>query len=182
MILDLSHFDDRPYRIPNQQESRDLKEFMEKNEVTLLRELLGNPLYLDFMAGLETSGEIEQIWIDLRDGADYGGEDGNQYHFDGLIEVLKPAIYSLWIPQNAYKFTNIGMVNNNAPQQATTIDNTPDIVNAWNDYCIKVGAYWTGAMLTRSRVNSFYGFMKENSANYSGWTLCEPKAQNRFSL
>lgn len=181
MILDLSHFDDRPYRIPNQQESRDLLEFIEANERKLLIELLGFELYTDFKEGIETSGTIEQIWLDLRDGADYVCNE-KTYHFDGLIDVLIPAIYSLWIPQNAYKFTNIGMVNNNAPQQATTIDNTPDIVNAWNDYCVKVGAYFTGSMLTRSRVNTFYGFMKENAEDYDNWTFCEPKAQNRFSL
>lgn len=177
MFLSLSDFNARPYRIPNQAESPDLEQFIEEKEEEILQCLFGYELYTEFMANVDTSG-AESRWVNLRDGAEYT-YDEKLYRYRGLIDMLRPAIYSLWVDQNAYKFTNVGMVNNNAPEKSIVIDAEPHRVKAWNDYVRK--AYDRG-----SRKNTLHGFMEANESDYDSWEFDEYAPcvayQNRFSL
>lgn len=177
MFLQLTDFQARPYRIPNQQESPDLEQFIERTEEDLLICLLGYELYSEFVANVDTSSP-ESRWVDLRDGADYLYA-GHPYKYSGIVEMLKPAVYSKWIDPGAYKFTNVGYVQNNAPKESTTLDQSGFRVEAWNRY-VKL-AYDRG-----SRKNTWYGFMKATEADYQGWefSTCNEcvQYQNRFDL
>lgn len=187
MIIDSTNFVDRPYKVPNQEESRDFVSFIEDVEErlamgTLMGEtmkLLGVDLWNEFTAGLETSGTIEQRWLDLRDGADYQ-YNNKTYRYNGWVDMVRPAIFSQWIPATTDKITNIGFVRNSAPQQSKlTEDNYPFIVLHWNDFVRKVG-YESEHCYNYK--NSFYGFMKANAENYSSWDFKCPRFKNRHDL
>lgn len=182
MILDTSDFDDRPYKIPNQEESRDFIEFIEKSEKKILTDLFGYEFYSELTEMIETSGELPQIWKDLIDGAEY--QSGTKtYEWEGLAYMLTPAVYSMWIDKNAYKFTNIGHVNNNAPQQATTIDNEPFVVEAWNEFCARTGHYCgPNRRFTWNSYNNFWGFYQANKSDYPDLCYNPPELKNRFGF
>lgn len=165
MFLDPSDFEDAPYIIPNQEESRSLQDFIDKKEAEYLKKVLGLSLYNDFIAGLETSGDIEQIWLDLRDGADYTESDV-LYNYCGVKELLKPAIYSDWITINYRKWSNGGMIVNDGQNNTTAVNPSDEIVTAWNDFVTKLGSGCWGW----SYQNTFRGFMNINGESYENWS------------
>lgn len=182
MILDTSDFDDRPYRIPNQEESRDFIEFIEQKEEEILTQLFGYQFFNELNEAINSSGELPQIWLDFRDGCKYDS-GGKTYNYRGLVYLLVPAIYSLWIDKNAMKFTNIGYVNNNAPQQSTPIDNEPFVVQAWNDYCARTGGSCAANhRFTWNHQNTFWGFYSARKTDYPDLVYNAPERKNRFGF
>jgi hypothetical protein len=173
MIIDATDFNDREYKVPNQEESRDFISFIETAEEELaIKYLLGAELWQDFQDGLASSGTIDPIWLALKDGADYE-YGGKSYRFNGWVDLVKPGIYADWIPLGTQKFTNIGWIENSAPQQSKLIDDQYSFhVTYWNKFVAKVGGY----------KNSFYGFMRSNEDDYEGWLFNCPQAKNRFDL
>ena len=173
MILSLTDFVDREYKIPNQNESSDLLGFIEDKEEELLCDLLGVDLYNEVMDGLDESNP-EQKFLDLLNGKDYVF-NGVTYKWGGLVNLLKPAVYSKWINVGTFKFTNIGWVQNSPQENSTAIDWTDQFVVAyWNKYCELVG-------LNKSQKNSFYGYMKTVESDFdSEWIFNLPKTQNRL--
>src|SRR5690242_20728452 len=125
MIIDVSDFINRPYKVPNQEESRDFSSFLESGESGLAAgnypqikcSLLGVDLWDEFTSALAASGELDEKWVRLRDGATY--EYSNKtYQYLGWADLIRPALYSEWLPNIAFKNTNVGVINNKAPQQA----------------------------------------------------------------
>lgn len=187
MIIDPTDFTDRPYKVPNQEESRDFSSFIEDIEERLAMgtlqdecvQLLGIDLWSDFLAGLESSGTIEDRWLKLRDGADYE-YSGATYRYNGWVDMIRPGIFSQWIPMTTDKLTNIGFIKNNAPQQSKlTEDNYPSIVQFWNELARKVG-YQPNCGYNYK--NSFYGFMKANESDYDNWVFKCPQFKNRHDF
>lgn len=176
-MLQLSDFEARPYRIPNQEESEDLAVFIEESEEELLTGLLGYELYTEFVSGVSTA-DLESRWADLRDGSTYQ-YDRKTYKYRGIVHLLKPAIYALWLEQNAYKLTNVGMVRNDRSDKYTVIDLEPFRVGGWNDYVRR--AYDGGCMR-----NTWYGFMKSREDDYENWRFDASAPyvayQNRFGF
>lgn len=181
MILEESDFLTRPYKIGNQKESPDLEDFIVESERGLLISLLGYELYSLLKDAVEGSGELESRFSSLINGAEYNYND-KLYEYRGLKDLLRPAVYSMYVEENSYKFTNIGMVQNNAPQQSTLIESLEFVVRAWNDYCAKAGSYYRYSCLSDSQENSFYGFMKANESYYPEWHYKRPEPRNRFQL
>lgn len=187
MIIDPTDFNDRPYKVPNQEESRDFTSFIEDvedriAEGTLQNEcvqLLGVDLWGAFIAGLETSGTIEAHWLSLRDGANYTYA-GTTYRYNGWVDMIRPAILSKWLPMTTDKLTNIGFVKNSAPQQSKlTEDYYPSVVQFWNEFCKKVGCQ---ADNYYNYKNTFYGFMKANESDFDNWVFKCPKLINRHDF
>ena len=180
MIIDVSDFLKRPYKIPNQEESQDFAEFVEAKEIELAtRYLLGWDLWEEFKAALEASGTLEEKWEALRDGAMYE-YNGVNYHYDGWVDMVRPGIYSEWLPNISEKLTNVGMINNNSPRESKYIeDQYPFQVGTWNKFVSKVGFNRGYGYNCK---NSFYGFMKANEADYDGWKFKCPPLKNRFDL
>lgn len=177
MFLTLSDFNARPYRIPNQQESPDLQPFIDDREEEILLCLLGYEMHAEFVANVDTS-DVEQKWIDLRDGKTYT-YSGNLYKYAGIVDMLRPAVYAEWIDSGAYKLTNVGYIQNNAPKESQVLDHEVFKVEAWNRYIKK--AYDCG-----SQRNTWYGFMKANESNYPEWEFRAEadclQYRNRWSL
>jgi hypothetical protein len=179
MIIDATDFNDRPYKVPNQEESRDFISLIERWEEDLaVNHLLGAELW-DELKVIHESGSIAEPWLTLINGGTYA-YNGKTHQFKGWVDLVKPAIYSYWLPVGAYKNTNVGVVINNTPQQSTVVeDQNSFIVTAWNDFCLKVGIV-PGCSYTYR--NSFYGFMKANSETFDTWLFTPPQTQNRHGF
>lgn len=186
MILTPEDFLDRPFRVPNQEESSDFSNFIEVKETELLINLLGYELYLEFKEALEGSGDIEDKWTELRDGADYTYNE-KLYRYGGLVDLLRPAIFSLWMNEGIYKFTNSGWLTNNpalannAGPVSTPVDQEDFRIKNWNEYVRKAGVEGTDPKYLTDKP-SFYGFMKANEEDYEEWVFTSPCFENRFSL
>lgn len=179
MFVDSTDFTDIPYKIPNQEETRAFVDWIEAEETKILKEVFGLPLYNAFIEGLDTSGSIEQKWIDLRDGAEYDYEDST-YEYLGLVDFLKPEIYSRWILLNYRKLTSSGVIINTG-QQNTTVQN-PDVEFAQyhNEYVNKIGNIC-------KQKNTLFGFLTVNEEDYEEdgeviWNFTDQKLTNQFNL
>jgi len=179
MFVDSTDFLAIPYKIPNQEETRAFVDWIESEEAKILKEVLGLPLYNAFIEGLETSGAIDQKWIDLRDGAEYDYSDST-YEYLGLVDFLKPEIYSRWVVLNYRKLTTAGVVINQGVQN--TITNNPDVEFAQyhNEFVEKIGNIC-------NQKNTLYGFLTVNEEDYEEdgeviWNPTEQKLTNQFNL
>jgi hypothetical protein len=170
-LIQATDFDSLPYKIPNQSEFPSFVAFIEAKEEEILKQLLGYDLYTEFMAEVETSGVPDQKWLDLRDGSTYVLL-GKKYEYKGLIDLLKPAIYSQWISVIQRKLTSVGVVVNDGQQNTTQVNPSYEIVTNWNLYVRKV----TGV------INSFYGWMKDNEDDFPTWEYTSPNYINDFGI
>jgi hypothetical protein len=197
MLIIPADFNDRPYRIPNQSESPDLAAFLNKEEDRIAVDyLLGFDLFTDFRKAYEASIRptdpvpLDPKWQTLINGAAYtpypDSIDGHFYYYTGWVNMIRPALYSLWIPKGAYKLTNVGYVENTPTQQSSLIDNYQFEIESWNDFVNKAtgnsfdsyGVYNINAY----NYNSFYGFMSANTDDYEGWQFRAPQYKNRFDF
>ncbi len=179
MFIEVTDFTERPYRIPNQNESTDLLSFLSTEEARLaIENLLGYDLWKDFVeaydASLESGADpLDQKWSKIIEGAEYT-YGSYLMKYNGWVDLLRPALYSLWIPKGSQKLTNIGYVENAPPQQSTLIDSFPSEVESWNQFVKKSGIY--------EHCHTFYGFMYENRADYPNWIYNPPRMKNRFDF
>ena len=180
-FLSSSDFIDTPLKVPNQEESRWFVSWMEKKEAETLREILGVTLYNAWIEGLETSGAIEQKWIDLRDGTTYE-YNGVTYTYLGIVDLLKPRIIALWYPLVHRKTTSVGVVINQGQQNTTSAAPDLEYVENHNEYARKVGGEIYAHSCVTIYKNCLYGFMKANIADYEDWILEQPKIENYLGL
>jgi hypothetical protein len=180
MIIDVTDFSKRPYKVPNQQESPDFPEFVEAKEIELAtRYLLGWDLWEEFIAALEASGDLDAKWEALRDGAMYD-YNGVNYKYEGWISLIRPGIYSDWLPMISEKLTNVGMIQNASPKETKFIeDQYPFQIGMWNKFVKNVGFH---GQFGYNYKNTFYGFMKANEADYDNWVFRCPPIKNRFDI
>jgi hypothetical protein len=164
MFLDPSDFEDTPFRIPNQEESRDLQNFIDRKEAEYLKKVLGLSFYNAFIAGLDTSGTVEQIWVDLRDGKEYTYSN-TDYEYTGVKELLKPVIYSDWLDANYRKLSNGGMIVNDGQNNTTAVNPIDEIVFGWNEFVQRVG----GLCYPYQSEGDLRGFMLANADAYEDW-------------
>ena len=180
MIIDSTHFVDRPYKVPNQEESKDFVGFIESKEADLGRKyLLGQALYTEFAAAIAAGGTLDAKWEALKSGGTYT-YNNILYRYDGWVDLIRPGIFAEWIAMNGPKFTNSGYVSNAVPKEAKGLSPAPFIVKHWNEFMLKAGwaryyAYWADCY---NQENTFYGFMKANESDYTGWEFVMPPAKD----
>jgi len=176
-MVELTDFLERPYRISpvHQDESTDLEAFIQAKEAELLRDILGTTLYNAYVAGI-AAGPPAQKWVDLRDGKDYTYANIT-YRFHGLDTLLIPAIFALWVKENADVFTVSGTVRNTPNQNATAVSPARRISEAWGRFLDLTGSECDYR-------DSLYGFLLANQSDYSfttaEWTT--PGSMNAFDL
>lgn len=183
-MIDATDFLNRPYKVPNQEESRDFISFIEDKEAYIaIKYLLGQSLWDEFKAQMETSGGPEERFQLLYDGADYTN-NGKTYHYNGWIDLVRPAIYSEWLPESLYINTNVGVVINNAPQMSSVQDDQYVFqVRAWNDFVNKAGGYHRYSYKNSYNcVSTFYGYMKANESDFESWQFRCPQYKNRHDI
>ncbi len=177
MLVKLEHFNVRPYRIPNQEESDDLLDFIENKEEEVLRNLLGTQVYNAFVEGLEQPS-VQQRWVDLRDGKVYTWAS-EQFEYKGLVNLLVPCIFAYWVKETSDKYTNSSTVTNTLAN-ATAVSPARRISEAYGRFKDLVGDECRYQ-------NTLYGFMIANLTDYddgSGydWIFCTPGSMNQFDL
>lgn len=99
--------------------------------------------------------EADNKWLVLKNGDTYEYASVT-YEWVGFVEALRPAVYSLWLIENARKKTNSGTLTNQIPNTQIISPNY-DIVRNWNEYCEYIGD---------DVESSFYGFMSVNLDDY----------------
>lgn len=174
MLLSTTDFEDRPYKVPNQEESADFEAFIEQAEKDVLIELLGYEFYTLMIDEYETSGAIDPIYEDLVEGAEYD-YDGITYKWNGMIHLLQPIVYAKWMDAGSYKFTNIGWIQNSAQQNSVSLDSEQFKAQYLNEFAKKAG-------INRDMYNTLYGFMEVNSDDYPLAVWTDPKTFNRFGV
>lgn len=185
MFVVLSDFENRPYKIPNQEESKDLQNFIDVAEEKILKSLLGVVLYDELAEGTDmTESLIAQKWLDLRDGDTYSftGSDLT-YEYKGLVSFLVPCIYSLWLTETRDKYTN-SSTGFNTSDKFERISPARRIVESYNDFFRQVGNYW-------NQWNTLYGFLTANTTTYNDFdgslftaigTDDQPNSINEFGI
>src|SRR5690606_35668152 len=98
------------------------------------------------------------------------------YKYNGLKDLLVPAVFSRWVDQNNYRLTAAGFVQT-APAQEnlTVVDPEPFIVSAWNDFVTQAGECY-------NQRNTLYGFLKANENDYPDLDFTPPTLKNRYGL
>jgi len=173
MFVEATDFADLPYKVPNQEESKEFVAFIERWEEKLLKQVLGVSLYNEFIEGLEESGDITR-WTNLQNGAEYTYGDYT-YEYQGIVKMLVPAIYSEWVKIICRRFTTSGVIVNKGQQNTERVDPSYDIVTNWNEFVKQVG-------VNACQENSFYGFMIANEADYDGWNCTQPTIKNQLDF
>ncbi len=117
--------------------------------------------------------EADNIWLKLKNGADY--EYGGLTHvWEGMTVLLKPFIFSEWVKDNHQPLTGIGTVSPNA-ENAIPVNPGRIIAKSWNDFAGKAGSNYDS-------IDTLYGFLVANIADYEDWTFCDPGFKNVFNL
>lgn len=171
-MVNVSHFDTRPYRILNPKDSPDLQAFIDACEVKAMKAILGINLYNEYIEGL-TEDPIEERWTQLRDGTTYV-YNIKTYEYGGLIDLLRPYIFSEWVRENRDKFMSVGTVRAEATDTKAV---SPDsrIIEAYNDYCDKVGG-------NLAQAGTLYGFLTNSEHDYSSLQFTKPFTLNKFGI
>lgn len=184
MLVSPKNFTSPPYKIPNQQDFAgglvSFKDWLEAEEVKILKSILGIELYYEFIEALAESGELDQKWARLRDGST---EDDHftyeyadvQYEYLGLVDLLVPEIYATWLVMNHRKNTSSGVIIPKGQQNTELQDPTFEVVSRHNEHVAKVGG-------PCKQDNSLYGFMIANESDYESWVFTEPTKKNQLDL
>lgn len=180
MFLYPEDFDVIPYSIPNLDKVENtFMDYVDTEEEKVLREILGSKLYESFIQGIgvvdSNSGDapIEDKWLKLRDGSTYEN-CGKQYKYKGMVSLLKPYIYAMWLRDSWDNHSGIGIVKADA-ENATVINPGRRIVRGYNDFSNQVGGRFNHA-------NTLYGFLSVNSEDYPDWVFTYQGRMNIFNL
>lgn len=166
MIVDGSKFNDRPYRIPNQEGQKDFTAWLNKRERQICNLILGRPLTKELLTALDSSS-LEERFEKL-----IAGED----NFEGLANLLVPSIYSKWISGDSqFKLTEVGIIANQPPPNSTAFTNAFEFeVEAWNDFIRLIG-------FRNTRDDStLWFYMNAHKDDFPTWVFTEQKFKNRF--
>lgn len=171
-------FIDPPYMLPEQQESAggvtNFKEVLFDLEKEILKELFGYDMYSQFMEGLDTSGTVEQKWVDLKNGTEYT-RDSKRYEWVGMKKMLIPAVASRYVHLTYRRMHQNGVVINNGQQNTQIVVPIYEKVTWWNDYVRIAGSDCE----TR---NTLAGFLQANESDYPDFVFCSPARQNQLDF
>lgn len=182
LFISATDFTNKPYKIPNQEESKDFDEWLEAKEDDVLKDLLGFQLWDAFSNAIE-GGTTTAKWVSLRDGDDYE-YGGYTFKWGGMNKMLIPYVYSMFIRESFDRLTasgvglNVG--GNNGNQTFTIISPATRITTAQNAFSRMAGGCYNAD-------NSLYGFLLANyETDYTEWnpisTWSDPGKENVFDL
>lgn len=125
----------------NQSVAERLTLFISKYEEELLRALLGDTLYDEYITGTSapfTEETIEQKWKDLRDGKTFTDQAGNDYRWMGFRKasskqsIIANYVYYWFMRDKATLTTAVGEVEAKTDGSNKASGNTK-MVRAWNE-------------------------------------------------
>lgn len=154
MFLLKTDFDILPYNIPNLEGNNAFLPYVEEHEEEILISLLGKSLYDAFVAGLAEEYP-EERWINLRDGGDYE-YSGKTYQWVGMVKLLLPYIYSMWLRDSYDTHSGVGIVQGKA-ENAKVINPGKRIARAYNVFSGLAGS-------SCEKKDTLYGFLIQTGA------------------
>ena len=181
MFVQQTDFDRLPYQIPNLNKlsAGTFDNYVDVKEEYMLRRLLGDSLYNSFIAGLGATPPIDPKWTNLRDGADYQ-VNGHTFHWNGVVDLLKPYIYSEWITDTFDTLTGIGMVVSSA-ENGQVKNPSRKISEAWNVFAVKAGTHvspdymqqfglypdwtWFDGQFMHDLRDTLYGYLRQTGSD-----------------
>jgi len=101
-------------------------------------------------------------WLLLTNGGNYT-HNGRIYNFSGMVEMLKPLIFSLWMETNTDTLTGVGLVVSNTENSNRAYPGV-FISRAWNDFHFK--CYGDVNDYGASVANTFYGYLVANAESF----------------
>jgi hypothetical protein len=185
MFVTDDDFNSFPYNIPQSEDAATvLSELISNAEPEILRKVLGSVTYNEFIVGvfvdpnaeelvMKEDVDIDQKWLDLRDGANYSYK-GKNYRYDGIKNILKPYIVQEWISDNAENVTLIG-VSQPQSENATVVSPGRLISKYYNKFSRLVGN-------CEQFCDTLWGFIKANEDNYPDWLFTDPQRKNTMGL
>lgn len=186
MFVTVADFDSFPYTIPESSDAPTaLIELIRNVEPEALRKILGSVTYNNFITACfvdptidepvaKDDADIDQEWLDLRDGADYT-YGGNEYRYDGIKDLLKPYIMQSWITENAENVSLLG-VSQPDTENAKIVSPGRLISKFYNKFSRLVGN-------CERYCDTLWGFMKANEeSNYPDWLFTDPERKNTMGL
>jgi|SRR5688572_30096095 len=183
LFVDPTDFTNKPYKIPNQEESKDFDQWLEDKEDEILKDLLGWQLWDSFSNAIE-GGTTTTKWVNLRDGTTYE-YGGYTFKWEGMEKMLIPYIYSMFIRESFDKLTGSGVVLNGTTSATpganfTIINPSVRITRAQNEFSRMAGGCYRAD-------DSLYGFLLANYEDtYTEWsptsTWKDPGKENQFDL
>lgn len=138
--------------------------YIDEVEEAILRQILGDVLYDEFILGLATLPTIPQQWLDLRDGASYVYHDKPQI-YKGIKYVLKPYVFSEWMTDHYDNVTSSG-VDIPTVENGETVSPATKIVLAYNTFVSRLGC-------EGKQRGTMYGFLNADPVSYSAWEFDE---------
>lgn len=184
-------YDAMPYNIPSDtvDAPEALNTFITRTEQEILRKLLGSVLYNEFITAIvididadplvmKDDADIEQKWLDLRDGADYiineDTDDEETFRYDGIKNFMIPYVFSEWLGANHDHLTAMG--NSLASvENAQMISPAKRMVKAYSVFYGYVGN------CTKNE-NTLWGFLDVNDDIYLNWKFKDPGKITEFNI
>lgn len=168
MFLTAEDFNLLPFSIPNLSEDDGMGNtfaaFIDEQEESILRKILGTLLYESFISGLFDIGgnavpeiNIEQRWKDLRDGLLYVYKV-KTYRYFGIKKILKGYIYAHWTKYQAENNSGIGSTISKS-ENSEVVQPLNQFVYGYNDYVKYLGSF-------NKRKNTLYGYLSESLEIY----------------
>lgn len=123
--------------------------FINRHEPAVLQAALGYDLYSSFTDGLDVgSGEdIEQLWIDLRDGKSFTNTSNQPRVWNGFannttkLSAHAGFIYWEYFDDLASQVSGVGMTQTDA-ENAKVVSPMPKMIKAWNSSLKQIEVLW----------------------------------------
>ena len=205
MIIDSTYFKGE-ISIPNLDSvwvSENLTNFINKYEKKILIDLLGNDLYLKFIAGIAES-EPDNKWIYLRDGREYPiNYNGSEHNvkWGGLKNSEKESLLSYFIYYYLVKDGHISFggtsTSINKTQNSESVSPVNKLVNAWNSGVEIYGSILRSNYENKVIINgltyfqptqkdllepSAYNYLYNHSEDYPTWVFTEKTFINTLGI
>lgn len=188
MFLLATDFDVIPYSIPNLTGNNSFPDYVDAHEEEILKSILGKSLYDAFVAGLEEEYP-EDRWIDLRDGGEYVYSD-KTYEWVGMVKLLRPYIYAMWLRDTFDTHAGIGVVQGKA-ENAKVLNPGKRIARAYNVFSNLVGCDWRlkgtlyGFLIQTGESGTFDDTFDETFQSFKAYldfNFKEPGLMNTFNI
>src|SRR5690606_30887242 len=99
---------------------------------------------------------------------------GKLCQWKGMVSLLRPYIYAMWLRDTWDTHTGIGVVKADA-ENAKVITPGRRIVRGYNDFSNQAGGHF-------NRSGTLYGFLSENPDVYTDWNFTYQGRMNIFNL
>lgn len=129
--------------------------------VSIWKSLVINNLDIEPVEGASWTLVEESVWLKFIKG-DYYTYNEKQYYWEGLVDMLQPLVYSMWLKYTQFSHSKHGMVKPTV-ENAEVINPAYFIAKGYNDFAAKAGNCF-------NPLNTLWGYLYQtNLADASVW-------------